>query len=834
MHPSLLLHTPQAPEACSTRNGLPGRPSRRSVVLLHAAILALASAPGTVTRAAEPATPPPADEVVTLDAFSVTAAEADVYDVLPTRPSSSVFGTEHSLQDTPRSVTLIESSLTDLYGIRNVNDFVSVTAGTYTGNYFGVPGALTVRGASADNFFRGFRRIENRGNFPTVIGGTDYVEIIKGPPPPVYGGGKVGGILNFIPKTAKSNTAQFIENPTGKATVTVGTYDKKIGSLEYGLPFTIMGKKSGAYVFVQAEDSKSYYDNVYNKGELYQLSINTEISDTVRLEYGGMYQHADLNQSLGWNRVTQDMIDSNGRYLSGRSGVNIDTNNDGFISPSEHNAVVPGGIMQFAFTTPFPYGALTPQQQAAFALDPATIQTVKLDHHTIQAEEIDFSRTDAVTGFFDFVKDISPDITLKNQSFYDSQDHAKYSSYGFAADYDEYVLENKTSLYFKTEPTDSLKIDYIAGVSFRYTEGVEQEYRSNNHQTLDRRDIFLGATGNDRYAQPGTLGAGMYEWQQRGRFTDAGVFVAIDGTYREKLNAIFSGRFDNYDATVSGTGATPSPLVKAKQSDSAGTYNASISYKVIPALTPYITHAKSSFVELGQGGMIARNNLDNDAIIQESSLTEIGLKTTAFDKKLFATFALYSQEKTGYDTNANLGAFNTYESKGAEIEVRYAPSKQWSYTAAITVQETKVVNAPFLLGIPPSALGLDPALTYGGRFFGPGGGAVGMGLTGKQTVPIPSEVYSLGITYTNPSGWGAYVGETYVSSMYSGYLEQIKLPEYFLTNAAIFYNYKDWSFRLNAKNVLNTQYFTPQALFEETFISPSQGPTAELTIAYKF
>ena len=105
------------------------------------------------------------EEVIMLEAF-IAAAEADVYEVLPTRESTAVFGTSRNLAETPRSVTLIESALTDLYGIRTVNDFVSVTAGSFTGNYFGVPGALDIRGERADNFFRGMRRIENRGNFP--------------------------------------------------------------------------------------------------------------------------------------------------------------------------------------------------------------------------------------------------------------------------------------------------------------------------------------------------------------------------------------------------------------------------------------------------------------------------------------------------------------------------------------------------------------------------------------------------------------------------------------------------------------------------------------------
>src|SRR5437763_1411296 len=61
--------------------------------------------------------------MVTLDKFTTSARAADVYGVLPERESSSVFGTSRSQQDTPRSVTLVESTLIDLYGIQTVNDF---------------------------------------------------------------------------------------------------------------------------------------------------------------------------------------------------------------------------------------------------------------------------------------------------------------------------------------------------------------------------------------------------------------------------------------------------------------------------------------------------------------------------------------------------------------------------------------------------------------------------------------------------------------------------------------------------------------------------------------
>lgn len=766
------------------------------------------------------------EPVLTLEKIVAEARAADVYEVLPSRETSSVFGTARTQQDTPRSVTLLESTLIDLYGIQTVNDFVAVTAGTFTGNYFGVPGALDVRGERADNFFRGFRRIENRGNFPTPVAGTDYVEIIKGPPPPVYGGGKVGGILNFIPKSAKSKTTKFIDQPVGIFTVTVGTYDKKVASVEYGTPFTLLGKRSGAYAFLEAEDSGSYYDNIYNKDTIFQLAIDTELSDDVLLEYGGMAQWAKLNQSLGWNRVTQAMIDGDGTYLAGRAALNLDTNNNGFLSPSEVGAYA---LEQFAFANPFPYGALTANQQAAFALDPATVKTVKLSHHTIQAEAIDFSKTDALTGFFDITKTYSADASLKNQSFYDSMNHTKYSSYGFTADYTDVVFENKTTLHYKFEPAKGTVMDTISGFSYRYTSGDERESRGRGYQVLDRRDLSYGPTGNDRFegAYTGT-GNVPYNWRQIGTSSSYGVFGLLDTTWQEKLSLILSARWDSYKATTNGTNLA-GVFARVTGKDDAFTYNASLSYKASNGLTPYITYAESSYVELGQGGMIDRLNLEGGTWLQESKITEAGVKGTLLENRLYATLAWYEQQKTAFNSQA--GTFDRYKSKGVELEARYAPTKSLSFTAAATWQKTTLLNSPFFLGVTPSYLGLDPAKSYGGRFV-----AVGalIGVPSNLETPTPRQVFSVGGTYTNRAGWGASLGGSYVSSMYAGYLQQIRLPSYFVTRAALFYHKGPWSLRLNGTNILDEKYYTPQFLFWDTFISPSQGPTAELSLAYKW
>lgn len=767
-----------------------------------------------------------AEEAV-VEEIIVTGEKMDTYDVLPDRATSSVFGTDRALAETPRSVTLIESSLIDLYGVRSVNDFVNITAGTYTGNYFGVAGALDVRGERADNFFRGFRRIENRGNFPTAVTASDYVEVIKGPPPIIYGGGKVGGILNFVPKSGQTKSGQLLSRWTGEISLIGGTYDKKVANVEIGGPFSIGSLPSSIYISGQVEDSDSYYDNIYSKNQLIQAALNTDLSETLRLEYGGMYQHSDLNQSLGWNRVTQALIDSDGAlYLSGQPTLNLNTNGDLWLSPSEISAY---SLEQFAFANPFPYAALSANQQAAFALNPATVKYVAIDHHTIQAEALDFSRSKVATAYLDLVWHPSDDVTIKFQNFYDNISHTKYSSYGFTAHYVDKVFEHKTSAVFKFEPTDGVKIEPVIGASYRIASGREQESRGRGFQVLDRRDLSVGPTPNDRFegAYTGT-GNVPYNWDQDGRHTDLGLFAMFDTRIGEKVSIIAGGRMDRYTVRVHGTDLN-AVFSDASDSKTAWSYNASLAYTPVQDINLYVTHAKSSYVELGQGGIIDILNVKGDTWVQPSDMTEVGIKGYLNYGRIYFNLLGYKQKKSSFNSQA--GAFDYYRSKGIELEMRGAVTPRLSLTGSATIQKSELLNAPFFLGVPPTALGLDPAKTYGGRFV-----AVGalIGFNGPIKTPTPEQTYSLDATYTHPVGAGLSLGATHISSMSAGYTQTITLPSYTVMRAAAFYRMGKFEARVNVNNLTNTKYYSPQFLFWDSFISPSIGRTAELTLTMKF
>src|SRR5260370_32427766 len=134
----------------------------------------------------------------------------DPYNVVPSTPTHSIFGFDHKLEDIPRSISVADAETMLRYGVKTVNDIVSVSSGSFTGSYFGIPGSVFLRGDIGDNFFRGFRRVENRGNFQTPVAATDHIEVVKGPPSPIYGAPRVAAFLTFIPHTTRTDNPQCL------------------------------------------------------------------------------------------------------------------------------------------------------------------------------------------------------------------------------------------------------------------------------------------------------------------------------------------------------------------------------------------------------------------------------------------------------------------------------------------------------------------------------------------------------------------------------------------------------------------------------------------------
>jgi iron complex outermembrane receptor protein len=761
------------------------------------------------------------------ESTSTVSVVTDPFNVVPEAPNNTLFGLDAKIEDIPRSISMADAELLTRYNVKTVNDIVTVASGTFTGSYFGIPGSVFLRGDIGDNFFRGFRRVENRGNYQTPVAATDHIEIVKGPPSPIYGGGRIGGFLNFVPKTARSESAKWLEKVTGKETITYGSYDQKILSTEVGVPFRLGEHRAGLYAFVEGEDSHSFFKGVADRYKLAQIAFDMELSSKVRLQFGGQAYKNLGTQNIGWNRVTQDLVDHQ-MYLAGVPLVNLSRNGYN-IGPKD----IPANILtQFAFqrnmSGPFLFGS--PDVAKLFALDPATVRLVKLPLNQIMIDEGDFTRSTTGTSYFDVVYDIKQGMSLKNQTFFDTMDHNKYSSYGFSAGYKPWVLENKSTLTFGWKPSRVFDLQAQTGLSIRRVEVHAGEAR-DWYQVIDRRDLSIGSRPNDRfqgaYNSNGLFGFNYYHY---GHYNDLGTYWLSSLTLWNNLHATAGVRFDRYSPNFTGRDNGES-LTSGTATDNAGTYNGSLSYRLPIHLEPYATVATSHFLDLGQGNELDVYEVQNSTYIQPSTLYEFGVKTSGLPERVFGSVAAFRQRRSSYNSQSK--AIDYFLTKGVESEVRAFVARRLSITGTLTWQNPQQLNIPFLLGIPPSLLGLTPQQAYGGRF-------IGLGYIFPE-IKAPYKVGGQPHWVTSPfatvnvtKNAGFTLGTTWVSSVNSGFVSAVKLPSYSVWRGGVFFQQGPYHMTLAMNNLFDKTYFQSQYLFWDVFIKPGALRTATLTASYNF
>ena len=753
------------------------------------------------------------------------SAQADPFDIVPVSPSKSVFGLDLPIVETPRSISVVDAETVARYNIQTVNDLALVSSGTFTGSYFGIPGTLFVRGDESDNYFRGFRRAENEGSYSTPLGAAESIEVVKGPPPTPYGAGKSGGFLNFIPKSARSSTAKWLEHPEAKVTLTYGSYDQKIGALDFGSPLKIGGQRAGIYAYTDFEDSGSYYNYIHKREKLGQIAFDSELGHKWRIEMGYQIYHGGLPQNVGWNRITQALID-NRTYMAGQPLVNLSTNGYN-ITPAN---VQRDTLQTFAFTQNFAPIFLAPSNAsvaALYALNPATIHYVHLKDSQIIADAGDFSAATTDTGYFDIVRDIGPGTSFKNQTFVETLDASKYTDYEFSSYYNPKVFENKTSFDYEFKPTRWLTAETTTGLSIRHTGFTSGESRTPEEN--DRRDLSIGPTANDRFSGAFTKYAlNSYDYFQHGTYSNVGEFFLTDIKLWSRLSILGGVRHDYYNPQSTGTD-DGEPMVHTSGSAGATTYNVSASYRLPKQIIPYFTYATSQYLSVGQGGEIDYSTIPNKSYIQSAHLSEAGVKM-ALGAKFLGTIALFQQKRASYNTLSS--TVDYYQTKGVEVELRAALNRYVSFTSAYTFQQPEQLNIPFELGIPVTLLGLTPQQTYGGRFIGD---ASIFGI--KAPVEVagqPKNVVSEFVTVTPRRNWGVTIGSSWTQQVEAGYVSGIVLPSYAVFRGSVFYRYKKYEVNLAANNIGDKRYFTSQYLFWDTFVKPSEMRTLTLSMSYRF
>jgi len=762
---------------------------------------------------------------------------------LPGEDVKSIFGFNKSILETPRSVSTVSEELMDRMNMQDIDELVTVSPGSFTQSFFGVAGGLDVRGTPGETYFRGIRRLDNPGNYPTPIGASDRVDIVRGPASPIYGPSKIGGYLNFNPKSARiEETGAYIEENTGALSYTTGSWDKSVLTAEVGGPAEFAGKPMGFYLYGELENSDSFYENAPGvEQSLIQASFDMDLNDKVQLQFGGMYHDYSGAQNAGWNRITQDLID-NGTYITG-SPSPLDTDGDGKISHQEYDVNGDG----FTDLNPFAFwsgdnglpanSTLTFDDISGFfnsdLLALNDVGTAILDPKTTLIGAEDRLENQVATLYFDVIIDTDAGWEVKNQLFYESYENVNENAYGFSQFHETYVIEEKLVLS-KTYTFDSLVASVQLSPSIRFTDFEHGDDYTNEY--FGRRDLTGPSTALDARLLATSIDDDYTEYYI-GEYTDIGLAFLTDLSWENGLSLLIGARHDRLDmesrqpadklllASSNNFCTDGSCIDLAAEDDVSGnSWTVSLSYEIAnTGIIPYVTVSEQATVIAGQGAELTVSNVASGGAFDSSELTEFGVKGELLeDGRLYFSLSHYEQERTDFSAQS-IVTNQAVKTEGTEFELRWAVNDALFVGATYTNVEALNLasiddGSRFSFYGAEDLPAIDPALLFGGQIGGP----VNVAASGGRRAGMPENIYSVYGTYLFDNGISVSASVTDVDSVASGFSNSITLPAYTLVNMTLGYETESWKFSLTGKNLTDERYFRSNFpnLFGSTIVLP--------------
>ena len=807
---------------------------------------------------------PEAEE--TLDTSGVIEEIVVVGDLgsLPGDVVETVFGFDQSLLETPRSASTVTDEMMDRFNMRDIDELIALAPGSFTQSFFGVAGSLDIRGTPGETYFRGVRRLDNPGNYPTPIGASRRVDIVRGPASPIYGPAKIGGYLNFNPKSARiEETGEFITDRTGAVAVDVGSWDKRILSAEFGAADPYGERHFGYYLYAEVEDSGSYYDNTATQQSLLQASFDTDLSDRWHLEFGGMYQDHIGNQVAGWNRLTQDLVDR-GIYVTGQPSP-LDADGDGLISHQEFDVdrdgftdlnpfaagLMPGTAGALADPGPFP-GTCVIGATIVFGCRPDLLRlvntgTARLEPHQVLVHPDDVLDSRVLTLYFDTIVYAENGWEWKNQLFFESMDTLVESAYGFSQFHDTWVLEEKlvaSNSFSIGGGETSIRIS----PSLRYTNFDHADDYTNEY--FDRRDLTQPGGPLDTRLLATQIDDDYTEYYI-GDYLDLGFAVVSNTDWSNGVSLLAGARYDVIDmesrqpvdklllASANNFCPPPGECIQSQAADEVGglSWTLSLSYASPSGLRPYATFSAQSTVIAGQGSEITTANIADGAAFDVSRLREIGLKGSLLDESLYFALAVYEQQRTDFSAQATVTNQAT-DTTGAELEVRWVVNEKLLLTLGYS--NIKVVNLNTLeMGSRFSFIGADdipgiaPETFYGGAL---GGSVIRPGASGARRAGIPEEIWALTGTYDFGKGFAVSASAVNADAVHAGFSNSITLPGYTLLNVGGVLETEHWTFSATLKNLTDELYFRSNFpnLFGGVIVLPELPRHFQVRIRYRW
>ncbi|MBE2214790.1 MAG: hypothetical protein IAE82_13035 [Opitutaceae bacterium] len=840
--------------------------------------LIVAASLATVPLAAQ-TTNPSSDEEIALEEFITReSARADAGDLVPTsRPTLSVFG-EQSALEVPRSLLVFTRELMDTAQVEDFSDLNKIGAGTQQINYYGVPGAPILRGAKGGVFFNGMQRAYQRNEMPLSFGSLDAMDVVKGPAPAHYGPSQAGGYVAMIPKSP------FFDRRRGSLQVSASDTGLVRAQLDQGGPFLAGGERPAAYrLSLTGQAGDSWYDGVRNDFASLYASLKIRLAPEVSLFTGGEYYDFRSNENAGWNRVTQALIDRGeyivgepisivsaawggvaNRDLLGRSNALVvpaavvDAGvSSGFISGAQRDAmrdladaaeraqayaVFSGAELEDITQTTSGY-QYTPEYFAAGG----RVFTAKVDGSTVLRDPRDHADSRNLLWFADLEDRRSAETTRRLQFMVDALETDKLSSYGYAMQTEQVVLELKGTLERRFDLLEGMRVN--GGASVRYTDAmVLQDY---SVEPFSRRDITTASVSANTLVlsgpQRGPDGLNFWSPTPQGGANahsqlwqlSAFAYAINQLTPRLATTTSLLGAWAPYSTRYpSGVDRVPadSPLRDEVSGDKE---YFSASFSPVLSLTDevrlYATWQYGTAIDPHQGGAVTgRDNFTRNQLL------EAGAKASLLDARLFAVACVYGWEQERFDTRQAVA--EPLEGDGWELEFTWAAGRGLTFIGSLGEQHMRrdANLTPFrAMPLTDEQYALHGGVMntgFGPAYFNPGEGRRPAANPDLDYPGFPERQVKLLAVWRHEGGLGLSGGPIWSSEAWHNFDHTLRLPSSLVWNVAISWRAARWSAELSCENLTDEDYFLGfEPVFgANTLLTKAPGRVARLTVKFQF
>ncbi len=280
-------------------------------------------------------------------------------------------------------------------------------------------------------------------------------------------------------------------------------------------------------------------------------------------------------------------------------------------------------------------------------------------------------------------------------------------------------------------------------------------------------------------------------------------FYAQDQIKLGRVNLVLSGREDLLDTSVTNR---LYPALSTESNPARFTGRAAALYETDLGLNPYVGYSTSFNPVLGSNS-VTQQPLRPESGEQE----EVGLKYQAATLPVMASMSLFNLTRSNVLTTDPTNSLNTIQtgevrSRGIELDTTATLAEGLKAVGAFTaysIKNTKDLNTT---------------------------------IVGKVPVATPEMLSSLFLDYTIPDGafrgFGFGAGERFVGTSYADQLNQYKVPDHWLTDAALHYERDGYRVAVNVQNLLDRTYVGSCSSVNACFYGDRRRITASLSYTW--